>query len=280
MTEMETANPTMTIARLADVDLEHRIVGSGEPVLFISPVLSDGFAPLLVHPALADHYRLVHYHRRGWVGSTHTPGPVAIGQHVTDAVALLDHLGIERAHIVGHSSGAAIATQLGLDHPHRAHTLTLLELSLLTLPEGQRFLRGAGPVFDLYSSGEHEQAFAAFMSAVSGLDWDACAALLETAAPGTVAQSVQDADTFFGIELPSLGEWDLPPARATAVSSPVLSVLGSDTAPLWVEVAAFLRRHVPDLEEVLVDGAGHLLHSQQPDRVANAIAGFLAAHPM
>lgn len=270
----------MQTATLDDIDLEYEITGSGEPVVFISPVLADGFMPLVQHAALADAYQLVHYHRRGWVGSTHTPGPIDIDRHVDDATALLDHLGISSAHVVGHSSGAAVAVELALRQPDRVHTLALLELSLLSLPNGQAFLRGAGPVFELYQGGDHEQAFAAFMAAVSGLDWDRCRQTLEAHAPGVVEQSIKDADTFFGIELPSLAAWTLDPDRAAAVTQPTLSVLGSETQSLWIEVAAFLEANITDVSEVRIDGVGHLLHLQRPDPVATAISDFLRRHPM
>lgn len=270
----------MQTAHLDDVALDYQITGSGEPVLFISPVLADGFLPLLRHPELTDRYRLIHYHRRGWVGSTHQPGAVSIWTHASDAAELMDHLGISRAHVAGHSSGAAVAAQLALDHPERVHTLTLLELSLLSLPEGQEFLRGAAPVLEIYQEGAHERAFAAFMTTVSGLDWTTCRDTLEKQVPGMIDQSIQDADTFFGIELPSLAEWSLDADRAGEIEQPVLSVLGSETLPLWVEVAAFLRAHVPNLRESRIDGVGHLLHLQRPDPVAASIAAFLQDHPI
>lgn len=270
----------MQTATVNDIEIEYQITGAGEPVLFVSPVLADGFMPLLQHPALAESYRLIHYHRRGWVGSTHTPGSVSIGQHVDDAVGLLDRLEVQQAHVVGHSSGAAVAADLALQHPGRVHTLTLLELSLLSLPNGQAFLQGAGPVFDLYQQGDHEQAFAAFMAAVSGLDWDTCRHTLETHAPGVVEQSIKDADTFFGIELPSLAAWTLDAAQAASITQPTLSVLGSETQPLWVEVAAFLATNIENAQEAPIDGVGHLLHLQRPDPVATTISDFLHRHPM
>ena len=167
-------------------------------MLLISPVLADGFVPLLSQPALADRHLLIRYHKRGWAGSTHTPPPVSIGDHAADAAALLEHLGIPRAHIAGHSSGAAVAAQLALDRPEIVHTLILMELSLLSVPSGGRFLEQAGPAFEAYASGDHARALAMFMTAVSGLDWPTCRALLEERTPGAVAQAVEDADTFFG----------------------------------------------------------------------------------
>ena len=60
----------------------------------------------------------------------------------------------------------------------------------------------------------------------------------------------------------------------------MLSVLGSDTAPLWIEVAEFLRNSVPDVEERTIDGVGHLLHIQRPEPVAEVVADFLRRHPV
>ena len=68
----------MQSARVNGIDLEYEVSGSGEPVLLISPVIADGFLPLLAEPALADRHQLIRYHKRGWVGSTHTPPPVSV----------------------------------------------------------------------------------------------------------------------------------------------------------------------------------------------------------
>ena len=270
----------MERAKVNDVELEYEVFGSGEPVLFINPVLADGFVPLFSEPALGDRYQLIHYHRRGWVDSTHTPPPVTIATHATDAAALLEHLGLQHAHVAGHSSGGAVAAQLALDHPETVHTLTLLELSLLAVPRGQEFFEQAGPAFEAYGSGDHEGALAIFMSVVGGADWATVRAVLEERVPGTVAQAIKDADTFFGIELPSLAEWAFGPEQATAIGCPVLSVLGSDTRPLWVEVADFLRSSLPDVKERTIDGVGHLLHIQRSQPVAQAMAEFLWSNSM
>jgi 3-oxoadipate enol-lactonase len=262
------------------IELEYEVTGSGEPVLLVSPVLADGFLPLVSEPALVARFRLIRYHKRGWCGSTHTPPPVTIADHATDAAAFLDALGIERVHAAGHSSGAAVAVQLALDHPDRVHSLLLLELSLLSLPSGQALLRQATPAFDAYARGDHAGALAMFMSAVSGLDWTACRALLEKRVPDAVAQALADADTFFGVELPALAEWTLSPEQAATIRQPALSVLGAETEPLWFEVDEFLRSSLPHVEQAAIAGVGHLLHLQDPGPVARAMADFLARHPI
>jgi pimeloyl-ACP methyl ester carboxylesterase len=265
----------MDCAEVNDVELEYEVRGAGEPVLLIDMLIADCFVPLLPEPALAHRYQLIRYHKRGWVGSTHTPPPVSIAEHAADAAALLDHLGVRRAHIAGHSTGASIGAQLALDHPEKVHTLTLLEPTLVSLPLGGPFLRAAGPVFEAYDSGDHSGAFAMFVAAASGLDWETCRALLEERIPGVVTQSIKDADTFFGIELPALAEWTFGPEQAAAIRRPVLSVIGAETQPLWLEIAEFLRTSIPQVEELRVDGVGHLLQMQRPKPVARGMAEFL-----
>jgi 3-oxoadipate enol-lactonase len=270
----------METAQVNRVKLEYEVVGAGEPVLLVSPVLADGFLPLLSERVLSDRHQLIRYHKRGWLGSTRTPGPVTIADHAADAAALLEHLGIRRAHIAGHSSGAAVALQLALDHPEVVQTLCLLEPSLLAVPSAEGFFKRAQPAFDAYAAGRHDVAVAIFMSVVSGLDWEQCRAVLDARIPGAVAQAIQDADTFFGVELPALTEWAFTAHDAATIRQPVLSVVGTKTEPLWVEVASRLRAWLPALEECRVDGAGHLLHIQRPALVAQAIADFLGRNPM
>jgi pimeloyl-ACP methyl ester carboxylesterase len=262
------------------IELEYEVVGDGEPLLLISPVIADGFVPLVSEPALADRYRLIRYHKRGWAGSTHSAPPVSIGEHAADAAALLEALGLPSAHVAGHSSGAAVAAQLAIDRPETVRTLVLLELSLLSVPSGASFLQQAGPAFEAYASGDHARALRAFLELVSGLEWAACRALLDERVPGALEQGLADADTFFGIELPSLTEWEFGAEHAAAIEQPVLSVLGERTEPLWIDVAAFLRSSLRSVEERTIEGVGHLLHIQRPKPVARAIAEFLASNPI
>ena len=112
------------------------------------------------------------------------------------------------------------------------------------------------------------------------MEWADCSDLLEARVEGMVAQSVKDADTFFGVELPGLTQWQFGDAEAARIRRPVLSVLGSDTAPLWIEVAASLRAALPFVEERTITGVGHLLHLQDPAPVATAVADFLKRNPM
>jgi pimeloyl-ACP methyl ester carboxylesterase len=155
----------MDRARLDAVELEYQVVGSGEAVLLIPPgPLADGFLPFLSEEALADHYRLIQYHRRGQVGSSQATPPVSYSDQAADAAGLLSHRGVARAHVVGHSTGANVALQLAHDRPQVVHTLALLEPWLTASPSAPAFFERAGPPVEAYNSGQKETAMAGFIS--------------------------------------------------------------------------------------------------------------------
>jgi pimeloyl-ACP methyl ester carboxylesterase len=272
----------MKRAQLGGISIEYEASGNadGEPVLLISPVLPDGFLPLLTETALAERYRLIRYHKRGWVGSTRTEGAVSVADHASDAAALLEHLGIRRAHVVGHSSGAVVALQMAVDRPALVASLGLLEPSMLSVPAADGFFKAAQPALDAFAQGRRADAIAAFMSLASGLDWPACSELLEKRMPGYLARCASDADTLFGVELPGLIQWSFNAEVAKKIATPALSVCGSNTQQLWVEVDERLRAWLPKIEARSIDGVGHLLHIQEPAPVARALAEFLARHPL
>src|SRR5215217_607309 len=144
----------MEMTKVNGIELEYEVKGSGEPILLIGPgPIADGFLPFLSQKALVDRYRLIRYHQRGQVGSTHSHGSVSFAEHAADAAALLGDLSIRRAHVAGHSTGATIALQLAVDRPEIVHTLALLEPPLTGAPSAGAFSKKAGPALAAYGSG-------------------------------------------------------------------------------------------------------------------------------
>src|SRR5262249_49539832 len=124
----EVVMKVMERAAVDGLELHYELRGSGEPVVLIHWGVSARWAePLMEEPALAEHYRLLGYHRAGFGGSSPGRSPVSIADHAAHCWLLMERLGIERAHVVGHSSSAVIALQLALDFPEAVHTLALME---------------------------------------------------------------------------------------------------------------------------------------------------------
>jgi pimeloyl-ACP methyl ester carboxylesterase len=271
----------MDKAKVNGVELEYEVRGSGDPVLLISPgPIADSFLPFLSEKALVGRYRLIRYHQRGQVGSTRSHQPVSFAEHAADAAALLRHLGVRRAHLAGHSTGGEIALQLAVDRPDIVHTLALLEPPLLGVPSAGAFFEKAGPALEAYGAGDREGAMARFLSVVCSLDWQTCRTVIEKHVPGGVAQAMKDADNFFGSYLPALQTWQFGSEQATAISQPVLSVLGTESERLFVEGRDLLHSWFPQIEDCTIEGVGHLLHMQRPEPVAQGVAEFFARHPI
>src|SRR5262245_25094968 len=109
---------------LAAAGFSYEVEGKGEPVLLIhGSHVADAFLPLLLEPSLTSRFRLVRYHRRGFVKSPPHAGPFGIEQQARDALQLAGALGLERFHVVGHSYGAVTALQLALEAADAVHSL-------------------------------------------------------------------------------------------------------------------------------------------------------------
>lgn len=105
--------------------------GSGEPVLlihgFASNIAVNWTNPGWVHDLRRAGYRVAAFDHRGHGKSSasYDPADYTPSKMAGDAVALLDHLGIERAHVMGYSMGARVATVMALEQPERVATLIL-----------------------------------------------------------------------------------------------------------------------------------------------------------
>jgi pimeloyl-ACP methyl ester carboxylesterase len=167
----------MDRAALDGVELEYEVRGAGEPVVLIhAGCCADFFKPLMEEPALADRFRLVRYHRTGYAGSTRVMGSVSIAQQAAHCHSLLRHLGIERAHIVGHSSSAMMALQLALDAPEVVHTLALLDAAR-PAPQSEvqmEFVKTVvQPSLQRYDAGDQAGAVDIWLEGTCGLDYRA-----------------------------------------------------------------------------------------------------------
>jgi pimeloyl-ACP methyl ester carboxylesterase len=279
----------MKKAKVNGVELEYEAKGSGEPVLLISTgPIADSFLPFQSEKALVERYCLISYRQRYMGNGAPSAVPVSFEQHAADAAALLEYLGFGCAHVAGHSTGAVIALQLALDRPEMVHTLALLEPTLVGVPSAAGFLpstaavlEALGPALAAYGSGDREEAMAAFLSVACNLDRESCLTAIEQRVPGGVAQAMSyGSDNWFGSYLPALTTWQFGPKEASAISQPVLSVLGTESGPLFEEGHALLHFWFPQVEDCTIGGVGHLLHIQRPEPVARGVAEFFARHPI
>jgi pimeloyl-ACP methyl ester carboxylesterase len=120
--------PVSGFAPLGDVQQYYEVHGTGEPILFVhggGGSVAGSWPPEYVS-ALSREFRVILADSRGHGRTADGSGPITYGRLAFDAVRLLDHLGIDRAHVVGHSMGAITGLHLLVDFPDRVKTVTML----------------------------------------------------------------------------------------------------------------------------------------------------------
>lgn len=270
----------MERVRIDGAELEYEVQGTGEPVVLVhGSFFGDAFAPLLAEPELAKRYQLIMYHRRGFAGSTHPDGPLNIEQQAADCHALIQHLGVQRAHVAGYSYGGPIVLQLALDAPEVVHSLALLEPALFFVPSTPQLMEAMDPAIQMYGEGDKRGAIDSFLQVVFGPEYRS---VLDRVLPGAFEQAVADADTFFQIELPALGQWGFTQEDAGYITQPVLAVLGEEShtlSPAPVEIHELVQDWF-GAETFVLEDVTHGLQIMNPQGMAAGLAGFFARHPL
>jgi pimeloyl-ACP methyl ester carboxylesterase len=129
---------TTTTTGYADVNglhLYHETTGSGTPVVLLHGGMLNielGFPELV--PELASRHQVVAVELQGHGRTADIPRAITPAASAGDVVGLLDHLGLDRAHVVGHSMGAAVALELAVAHPDRVRSV--VAVSATVRPDG------------------------------------------------------------------------------------------------------------------------------------------------
>jgi pimeloyl-ACP methyl ester carboxylesterase len=261
-------------AVLGDIELEYDRIGSGEHVVLIHHGAGpDWFAPLCDERALSERYCLVRYHRQGYAASSPTAGQLTFSREADSFRALMQDLGIHRAHIVGHSASGCLCLQIALDATEIVHSVVLLEPALMAVPSPPEVPRA----LELYRAGDKETAVETFLRGTCGRH---ARSILEKAIPGALEQALAGADTFFGHELPALRQWQFGPDEAGRITQPVLAVVGENSDARFHQRHELLLDWLPDVEPFVLHNAGHLLFFENRFDLARGMAHFFARHPI
>lgn len=142
--EIPVATGTLAAWRLGDAP-----TGSPE-VVAIHGITATSRAWLAIAEALGDRAALIALDLRGRGASAPVGPPFGIDVHADDVLALLDHLGLAKAVIAGHSLGAYIACRIAARHPERTGSLVLVDggLPIPGLPPGADPATLLGPVVE------------------------------------------------------------------------------------------------------------------------------------
>ena len=252
-------------------ELYYEVAGTGYPLLLIHAGVADSRMWDAQVAALAPHYRTVRYDMRGFGQTRLSDG--AFSYH-EDVAAVLDHLGIERAHVVGISFGARVALDFALAYPQRIAALVL----------GAPSVSGDTPSQRVQRFMEEEEA------ALAAGDLDGAVELnlrLWVDGPQREPQEVdQDVrrlvgqmqrDAFLISEPEGMTLKPQPAAaleRLNEVTAPVLLITGALDLEEKNELAERMGRELPNAQHVTL-GAAHMISLEQPEAFSAALLSFL-----
>jgi len=262
------------------VTLHAEETGEGEPLLFIHEFAGDhrSWEPQVRFFSAA--YRCVTYAARGYPPSQvpEDPGAYSQARAVADAIAVLDGLGIARAHLVGLSMGGFTALHLAMYHPDRVRSAVVAGAGYGAEPERAAAFRaeseaiaaafeaeGAAKVAERYAVGparvqfqnKNPRGWAEFAAALAG------------------HSSLGAALTMRGVQAarPSLYALTEELAR---VSAPVLLLVGDEDEGCH-QTALMLKRTIPASGLVVLPKTGHTANLEEPGAFNRAVDSFLAA---
>ena len=259
--------------------LAHQVDGRGAPLLLLNGGMMSYAAWDDFVPPLAERFRLVRCDFRGQLRSPGVP-PATFDGHAEDLVALLDHLGIARAHVVGTSFGGFAAIHLAANAPDRVASLSALTVTDRVSEEMLCEARAlVSACHDVLAGGSREKVYDLIAAFAFSPVW-AAAHADEIAARRALVVHLPDA-WFSGLAglLGALEGLDLT-ALLPRISCPVLVLLADGDRAMPLANGRALAAALPRGELVVVEGAGHAVVVEKPAETLHHLLAFLARHPL
>jgi 3-oxoadipate enol-lactonase len=264
----------MSRAEINGAELNYELTGDGPAVALVHEGVCDMRMWDELVALLAPEFTVLRYDMRGYGESTLPPGPFSQSR---DLLALLDHVGIERAALVGVSYGGRVALDTAWVAPERVTALVLAAPGLRDQQSSQL----------LREFGEEEERL------LDAGDVDAATELNvrlwvdgPNRGPDAVAQDVRERvrqmqRRAFDVQIPAYeatpppGPEDPLDMRLGEIAAPTLVVVGEQDVPDFREIAERLERELPDVRKVVLEDTAHTIPLERPEAFGDLTLAFL-----
>jgi 3-oxoadipate enol-lactonase len=264
----------MPRAKIGDLDLHYELCGQGPPLVMIMGLAgnADWWEPASVR-LLGRTFRVIRFDNRDAGRTTGPATGYTIRDMAADTVGLMDHLGLEKAHILGISMGGMIAQELALNYPHRVDRLVLG----CTTPGMRSGVPPATEVLNLMTQSQEGQPA-----------WKVAATLGRvTLTPGwllshfwklpllafRVGRSPARPEEYVR-QLAAIGGFEAGD-RLPGLARPTLILHGDRDILLPPENGRILSRLIPGARLIIYAGASHGFTTERPTLFARTVQDFL-----
>lgn len=265
--------PKSGFAELNGATFYYEIAGTGHPLVLLHAGICDSRMWDDQFALFAQHYQVIRYDLRGYGRTAPVAGPFA---HHTDLWALLEHLGIERAHLLGCSMGGTTTIDFALAYPDRVTALILVccEPSGFQDPIEEPLPADWEEMVAAFKAGEFERV--AEYEVRLWVDGplrtpDQVDAVIRDKVRAMNRIALQNEASGVGERQPLD-----PPAfgRLHEIDAPTLLIVGDLDQPSMVRAAEYMVGQIANAQKVVMTGAAHLPNLEQPARFNTLVRNF------
>lgn len=256
---------------LDGLELRYTDTGAGEPVLLVHGLGSDHTIWAVLAPLLPGSWRVVIPDLRGHGLSAKPEGPYSVELFAGDLWGLLQSLRIDRAHVIGHSLGGAVALRLALDHPGAVRSLTVISGFCGVDDRLRDLFQG---LLVTAQAGGYGAFFDRALELANTPEFVAANAVMLAAAKEVMVRNASLSALV--ATLHACMKVDLT-AQLPRVSVPTLVLAGAQDVFTGVSAAQAIADAVPGARTAVIAGAGHNVPVEKPRETYAELQRFLSA---
>ena len=239
-------------AEINGVDIYYEVYGEGDPVLLLHGGLANGDHWVNVIPALTDAgYQAIVMDSRGHGRSSFDETPISYEVMASDVLGLMDHLGIDKADLVGWSDGGIIGLEIALTDPERLNKVVAYGANFD--PTGVRLDIGTNDYFNAYieaAAGEYQE----------------------------ISPEPERWDEFLG-NISNM--WATQPNytedQLRSITTPFLILDGANEEAIDLNQTKLMALLIPGAELLIMPDTGHFALFEQPEEFARIVLDYLAS---
>ncbi len=262
----------MPVAKIGNHSLYYELVGQGHPLVMIRGVGSNADHWYEQAPALSQKFKLLLFDNRGIARSSDPGGPFSIGDMAADTIALMDAVGIKKAHVLGYSMGGMIAQEMALNYPQKMAGLILVATDcgisrrIKAEPETTRLFS------EMIRLGTDEAKIEAAGCLFAKQTFEKKPEVIQRYTE--VSQRYPASQKMLAKQWAAVTQHDAC-KRLPKISSPTLAITGAEDVLIPPQNATVLAERIPDAQMISIDGGGHLFLIEQPRQFNSAVIEFL-----
>jgi pimeloyl-ACP methyl ester carboxylesterase len=262
----------MPIAKTGNLNIYYEIIGQGEPLVMIRGIGSNVDHWYEQVPVLSKKYQLLLFDNRGIARTSDPGGSFSTRDMAADTIALMEAVGIERAHILGYSMGGMIVQEMALAYPEKVNGLLLvatdcgISLRIKARPEF------SGIFTEMVRLGTIEARQAAAVCLFAKQTFES--------RPEIIQRYAEISARFPASQQTLSRQWEAITRhdacdRLPDISSPALAITGSEDELIPPENARVMAERIPDAQMISIEGGGHQFLIEQPEAFNEAVMSFL-----